>query len=540
METSASGSAAVSHGNVDDRDYEAFLERLNTRFMERTNNGTLPLFKTDASDLFTVYLNMFLDADVRQYHNCHSCRRFLELYGSLAVIDDEGRVRSAMWDEADAPAVLAGAIGKLDQLVRRARVETVFLSSDKIWGSPITGQWKHMAITTTPIRYKHPIKTAEQAMAEKREEYRIVSRALAEFDLPTLEQVVHLLRSDALYRSDKVLGPAEWLCNLQRERTAAHGAARQNLVWRAVATAPAGFCHPRSSMIGTLLDDLASGMAFHEVSARFHEKMAPSNYQRPKAAPRAGAIAQAEKMVDGLGIQRSLRRRYLRLEEVPQEHLLWTPRRAEEAAERSGGFFSHLKARGAQARPQQLVTPPQTITWVKFSDQVLGDAEQIELRAPSRGSYCSFVTAADPDAPPILQWDTLEKRNPVSWYFEDKGALASRYGLTPARHYQLSAVMLKPTMWQPGFDHFGKGVMFVIDGARDLETAGLALFPETLKSDLHGVRSVIEAHSRSREMEGRDEASVAGIMVEAGGHWSVPLRVWSRGRQQDYVLDRWD
>lgn len=53
-------------------------------------------------------------------------------------------------------------------------------------------------------------------------------------------------------------------------------------------------------MIGTLLDDIASGMSFDSVSRRFAEKMHPLQYQRPQAAPSAGNIAQAEKIVEKL------------------------------------------------------------------------------------------------------------------------------------------------------------------------------------------------------------------------------------------------
>ena len=79
-------------------------------------------------------------------------------------------------------------------------------------------------------------------------------------------------------------------------------------------------------MIGTLLEDLATGMDFATVSARFAAKMHPLKYLRPQAAPRAGNIADAEKIVAKLGIARSLERRFARIDEI---ETLWTdaPRR---------------------------------------------------------------------------------------------------------------------------------------------------------------------------------------------------------------------
>ena len=111
----------------------------------------------------------------------------------------------------------------------------------------------------------------------------------------SLAQALKLLKSEALYRSEKVLGQAQWLYDLHRALPSRRN--RDHVLWRAVAAAPAGFCHPRSSMIGTLLEDLAAGMPFDDVSRRFAEKMHPLLYQRPQAAPSAGNIAQAEKIV---------------------------------------------------------------------------------------------------------------------------------------------------------------------------------------------------------------------------------------------------
>jgi hypothetical protein len=363
-----------------------------------------------------------------------------------------------------------------------------------------------------------------------------VMHALNEFTQPHIEQALTLIKTEALYRSEKVLGQAEWLHGLHIARAAAHGSAKANAVWRAIATAPAGFCHPRSSMIGTLLEDIAAGMEFSEVSRRFAAKMHPLAYQRPQAAPTAGAIAAAEKVMEQLGAAGSLARRFARLDEV---QALWTPTKEKEAPA-AGGVFGHLKPKDAAA-PINMAVPPQVMTWEKFQRTVLPIAERIEYQAPIVGSYTSLVTAANADAPPILQWDSEEKRNPVSWYFWNRGSTAASFGLAAGAFCKVNAVALKPSMWNGGNEHQGAGVLFVLDGAAETRMAGAALFPEILKSELHGVRSVIEAYSRSAVIEGKDQQSAAGVMLTKGGNaWDAVLRVWVGGRSVDYKLDRWD
>lgn len=524
-------------GNHLDRTYDTFVERINKRFLANCANGKNPLFLTDAKDLWKLYLGNFPDPIIRQHHNCSACRKFIERFGALAVIDDDGRIIPAIWYDDDAPDLYRPAIAAMAKAVRRAKVTGVFLSSDPVWGTPETGYWHHLALRPTPIMvFERAMRTAGQAMAEKRQDFITVMRALDEFSMPHLKTALILLRADALYRSEKVLGQAEWLHGLHVARAAARGSGKANVVWRAVASAPAGFCHPRSSMIGTLLEDIAAGKDFDSVSRAFAEKMHPLAYLRPQAAPKPGAIAEAEKIVNQLGAAGSLARRFARADEI---QALWRP--APHEAEPSDGIFGHLKFKAKEAIPAARI-PPTTMTWEKFRREVLPSAERIEFMAMPSGNYVVLVTAADKDSPPILQWDREDARNPVSWYVWNGGSPAGQFGLCGGRFYDVAAISLKPSMWNGGGEHHGKGVIFVIDGARESRIAGAALFPEFLKAEFHGVRSVIEAYSRAAIIEGMSDPHAAGVMLDARreSQWDALVRVWSSGRSLDYRIDRWD
>ncbi|MCB0059412.1 MAG: hypothetical protein KDE45_20385 [Caldilineaceae bacterium] len=539
MSTQVSATTGAA-GNHHDHDYDSFIQRMNARFLTNCARGEKPLFTTDAAGLWQIYLDSFTDPGERQYHNCSTCRHFIERYGALAAIDENGMLASAIWNEDDAPELYKPAIAAMAKAVRRAKVTGVFLSSYSMWGVPETGAWRHFAVQPTPkMVFSRTTQTAGQAMAEKREDFNNVVRALAEFKLEHLETAMRLLKSDALYRTEKVIGPAEWLYELKVARNLAHGSQRTNLVWLAVATAPAGFCHPRASMIGTLLEDIAAGKSYDEVAAAFAAKMHPLRYQRPQAAPAAGTIAAAERRVQELGIRRSLPRRFARLDEV---RALWrpTPKKNDAPAD---GVFGHLKPKTAKPASAAMNIPAQTMTWVKFRDEVLPTAERIELKAPAHGPYVALVTAVNMDAPPILQWDQEDARNPVSWYFWNGGSTARSFGLNAGNYVEVEAVALKPPMWNGGYEHHGKGVMFVLAGAHETRQAGAALFPENMKNELHGVRSVIEAYSKSATIEGMNEPHAAGIMFTPGHgtiRWNCTLRVWSNGQPLTYQLDRWD
>lgn len=522
-------------GNVGDDDYRRFLERLQESFLARAATG--PLFETDAAGLWEAYLDAFPRRD-RQFHTCSACRRFIEHFGGLVAIHENGATEPAVWTAVDSDSHEGAAVAAMARIVRRAKITGPFLSKETTWGLPLTGVWRHMAVTPpSSMVYKGIALTAGQAMAEKREDFKNLARALAEYSPPVIHQALALLKTDALYRSEKVLGQCQFLTDLHTTIEANPGR-RDNMIWRAVATAPAGFCHPRSSMIGTLLDDIVAGVPFEDASAKFAAKMHPLQYQRPQAPPSAGNIAAAEKLVEKLGIGPSLERRFARLDEI---ETIWKPAPPPSMSKTVGGVFGHLKAKG-EAPSASMAAPPQTMTWAKFVRDVLPGAKAMELFTPSVGNYSAILTAANPDAPPILQWDPLERRNPFSTYVYNGGSPASNWGLAAGTWVPVAAVTLQPWQWRGGtFAHQGQGAIVVLEGAKDSRTGqGNALFPETLKSELREVRSTIEAYSKSAIIGGREEASACGMGI-GNGRTDVRLRVADgHGVKSEFRIDRFE
>lgn len=387
---------------------------------------------------------------------------------------------------------------------------------------------------TQQTPYSSRLLTAGQAMAEKREDYKTLLRALSEYKEPVVKQALALLKSDSLYRSEKVLGPCQFLAEIHASMSfnARHDC---NKIWRAVATAPSGFCHPRSSMVGTLLDDIVAGLSFEDAAAKFKAKMHPLQYQRPQAAPSVGNVVAAEKLVEKLGIAPALERRFARVEEI---HAIWRPY---VAPSKSGGVFAHLKTKGEVGSTMHI--PSRIMSWVKFEKDVLPGAKEIKLLAPSHGPYTAILTAQNEDAPPILQWDSESTRNPFSAYVYASGSYASGWSLHGERWTKVTAVTRQPNQWFGGnFDNHANGIILVLEGAKDNRSnQGNALFPEILKSDLRSVRSTIEAYSKSAKIHGFESASACGLSIgPSRGNATVNLRVVNDAGVSDFAIDRFE
>ena len=279
-------------------------------------------------------------------------------------------------------------------------------------------------------------------------------------------------------------------------------------------------------------------MSFETLKRRHDEKLDPMFYQRPQATPTAGNIAQAEKIVGELRTAGALERRFARLHDV-NAGLVWVPPPAPPAPAK--GVFGHLVGRKAH-EPVDTGGAPQPITWERFRRDVLPTAERLEVLL-HQTDRAAFVTAKNPDAPPILQWDRTDRRNRVSWYCYRERPLVANWNLRPREYNEVSAIVLQPTLWGPGasYAHHGAFACLVLKGARDvLYERGAGFFPEILKSEYHGVRATLEAYAQQAVVEGKDQAEVCGLDLRKGQVWDVVVRVTSKGLVIHYKLDRWD
>jgi hypothetical protein len=499
--------------SLQDSEYADLLKQVQKSF---ELSFDCPLFRTDLDNTFNIYLNS-IPVEFRQHYNCRTCAKFFRWFGSIVTVNQFGEKIPLFWSwpvGAGAGTFFSRFTDNIREAINSSRiVDTLEKQSALDLGIAQTGNWSHFAVRSEKII----------GGPSRKHDFMNVSRALACWDKSIVDKAVSILNSDALYRGSAVIGQAQWLQSL-------YGLIKDQL-WKAVAEAPEGFCHPQSSMLGTLLDDIRAGRKTDVVAKKFAEKMRPDRYQRPTAAPSDQTILQAEKVIEELGASGSLRRRFLRPSEV---NAVWRPA---EKQKLNGGVFDCLKGGTAIS---DATNDPVDITWVKFRDKVMPTAESMKVVTPRKQlSFCSLVTAVNPDAPPILQWDTMEHRNPVSWYCYLYGATPSQFGV-PVGRVPVTSVTLLPHMWSGNDSHHAKGVVFTLEGCKDTLNKSLGLFPSFMKSQFHGIRSVIEAYSAKNTVEDDGGPAAAGIVLQEGCDVPVDVEVESCGQKILYRIDRWD
>ncbi len=537
--------------NIDhDHDYANFRDLQEKHFQEVTYNGA-PLFTTDAKFLFEQYLAC-LPPSVRQHYNCRCCKQFIERYGGLVTVNAAGATVSVMW-----PRNVTGVFGfsyVLADIVERANITGLHVSEESVWGTPwnrpksgpyVGRTWHHIHVQPsqkliTRPRYKE---TCEQIAAAKFEEFGMMTRALADFTHEHAAQAVSIAGYAGLDRDDKVIGPLGWFLRLTRDmRDTKNERATIAKLWLAVASAPTGYCHIRTSVAGTILEDVKAGLPVEDIKRKFNKKVDANVYMRPTAAPTSGQIDAAEKAFREMGLESSLARRYARLDEV---EAIWKPYVAPSERNAPKGIFDAVRPKVAEPESIHIGN----MTWTKFRGTHLPLATSIEFLCPGHGNYFAMLTATDPNSKPVLWWDrdTIEDaRNPVSYYVHNGGSFASGWNLPgPQRYVKVDAITLDPSTWMGMGFHVNtpKHVFFVLNGAKPVTPVNsLALFPEDLRKELHGYRKTIEAYSKAHVPTGKLEASACGYMTPIRAEWpNINLRVTTiEGNTFTVRLDRWD
>ena len=524
-------------------DYNQLKAAMVERFTRVVQSGT-PLFTVaQRGRPFDIILD-YIPQDIRQHYTCNECRHFFDKYAMLVTINHNGVADPALWgDLVPATNVFYRAVQRLLREVTDASLSGVlgmFTSKESVLGTPESGGWSHFSVAL-PQGWKW-LAGRHKSAADAKQDFENVSRFLGATEVGHLREAVRLAQSGQLPGAEKVIWPAEWALALKEQiGTTFNPFHQQNFVWRAVASAPTGFCHPA----GVLVEMVQSGAGFPEIAWKMATMPHGLRYQRPQALLSEGNKKRAEKLIAELSLESALKRRFARFDEI---EAYWRPTAlAPVAAE---GVFTGVPTKQSAVAERASVgiqLPVQTMTWVKFRATVLDSATEVQFfTGDDPIGYGALLTATDATAQPILRWDSHGKRNPVSGYVYSGGSFPSLWELPDNSWVSVLAVTDHPAHW------FGNATssipvrtFFVLEGARETRSPCLALFPEILKSELREARSTIAAYSRRNLATGTEyEGQLAcGYFYSSGSHSETYCMLRARtchGTWTEYKIVRWD
>lgn len=547
----------------DGDDYPSLLAGIKATFKRR-----ITMTQADGK---TIYRNLYrstyskgmlydtflanLPEEARQHYNCNSCRSFVNRYGAILTVDDDGQLVPVMWDLDAVPPFFQKAVAAVyDEIPKRISVP--FFSVTPCLGWPVTGPWTHMSVGL-PSQF---VTTDPNYVTNRYHEmFLSLWSVVKEYDLGTVATAINLYKADKLCEKDRYLPVANTLHvlisgltdrwpgykrieNAKNLPTDVH-----TYLWQFVMYHE--HIHIKNTVLDTLLEDIKNKVDLDAAIDRYNRKADPMHYQRTSKVLTNGAIDQAEKLINEMGLVPSLARRYARLEEV---QCIWKPREATTPTIKSDSVFGYLKAEAqSEDHRDDPVIDAGKITLEKFIEKVLPGATEIVMVINQYNPllFGSFVTAVNPDAPPIITWDKENARNPVSWFMVGDGDKARGWNLGGTNRIKVTGIAYTANMWQPGYDYIPTSCFFLLDNCRPANPAsiertgpGLCLFPEILRPELRDVRAVVERYSSTHTLEGADMATACGIAISKGinSYNTTNVRVTDNFGTRRYIIDRWD
>lgn len=312
---------AISTGTTPD-DFPIFRQQV-AETIARNFAMRLPIFRVDAPGQFERFLSWFPEPN-RQHYRCHACRTFFDQAAQLVLCDRDGRITPLCWNASTRRDGFFDIIHDLEVFVSHCQILRPYHNAGyrKFLGVAQTPPdrngyiWEHLYGVIPAFHSSFPSKSSQADFALLVE---TINRPGQSFDqkLRVAQQAIGLLESGAFPRAYLVLPMARWWHSLLQHWMILPHRQRINALWHATVTAPAGYCHIKNTVLGTLLDDLSVGMDAWSARHRYSNKINPQQYQRPTAEPTGGQIDVAEKRIEELGIARSLERRFARFDEVP-------------------------------------------------------------------------------------------------------------------------------------------------------------------------------------------------------------------------------
>ncbi len=393
-------------------DFEQFTTDVTTR-LSAMSQGELYVVGDglDRDSLWLTFLESVpagtnLRVRERSEYDCSTCRGFVKSFGNVVEIHDD-QIRTLWSGVSASDPVFSVVAAAMDEFVRSLPLSTVFRSTEAQYGTRTTralrdGQvevWHHLH---GRVDKRHRTKDVGAARGTFDAAVQVFQRGLAELTQHALDTVVDLIDDNALYRGAEHRRAVAEFRSLQNRWSQAADA---RAVFFANAMYPAA--RFRNTVIGTLVQDLSAGIDLEQAVRSFEAKVAPQNYQRPKALITPSMVKAAMKTIDELGIEESLQRRFARLSDVSVTNVLWVDNDTQpQMKDGIEGLLMQAATTGsAGARLRD--AKPEEISVLSFMKDILPGAANIDLWVANSNepNFVSLTTGRHPAAPRLFTWD---------------------------------------------------------------------------------------------------------------------------------------
>lgn len=399
--------------------FESFRDKLKKHFENMCNN-TRHLFtvNVDKDKLYELYLDSFPVGTneiyrERRKHDCNNCKHFIRNIGNVVAINNG--VITTIWSFDPENDTYAPVVKAMDEYVRAAVIDNVFLSRERIIGNYKTFEikdeetraWQHLAVTLDP----NFVINDACAIATKQSEYRaahdVFKRALDEITADAIDVVMDLIMSNTLYKGAEYRSMVESLQKNKREYDKLdNDSAKDIFAWEHSVKIGNVAARIRNHAIGTLLSDISDGKDL-ETAVKAYEKItAPANYKRSKPVFTQRMLDEAQKTVENLGYADALPRRHATADDITVNDILFVDRSVTSRVQGASGIFGELSGMAKNSRDAKKFDRVEEISIENFLVNVLPAATKIEVFVANRlvPNLVSLIAPVNSGVKSMFKW----------------------------------------------------------------------------------------------------------------------------------------
>lgn len=382
-----------------------------------------PLFEAgiDGNSLWEHYLASFPAGSnpifrERTEHDCSCCRSFIRSMGAVVAIQN-GAVTS-IWDVTGLPEAYQAVADAMSERVKAHAINDIFLTPLAKQGQAVSHErkgdgpvitWNHFS-AEVPRQFVSSDADAQRGAV--RTTHEMLLRAVRSLKPSAVADVQTLISDGAIYRGAEFAGAVSAFARLQAEFLAQKPENVETWAWGRIGDPAARF---RNTAIGTLVEDLSTGMDIEDAVKRFEAKVAPENYKRPKALITAGMVKSAMEIIHELGIEPALQRRHARLSDVSVANVLFVDNAVR--GQMKGGIQNLLME---EVKPQPFDQSKATPIGIQdFLSNVLPKCRSVQVFVDNKHlrNFVSMTAPVHADAPPLFRWG-----NGFGWSYDGNAA----------------------------------------------------------------------------------------------------------------------
>jgi len=308
--------------------FKAFADQINHQFARLQKGRDLFVVDCTGDELYAHYLAAFPDGTNPLYrerteYDCSNCKNFIRNFGGVIAIDPDDLSVQTVWDGNGFEYPYGAVAAQMREFIQNRGIRGLFRVSQPSFSAQKTVTLKDGHTETHHHFYgtaasKFVTRDGAQA-GEYDTSVQVLTDSLARITPDAINTVLELINARQLYRGE------EHLAKLEAFRTALarYLTLEPELRGRYIAaTAPnLGVARFKNSVIGSLVEDIATGMDTEAAVRSFEAKVAPANYQRTAQIVTPRMVEEGLKFIEERGL--NVARRLARLDDVSVNNVLW-------------------------------------------------------------------------------------------------------------------------------------------------------------------------------------------------------------------------